>query len=87
MHYNIFVLKTSGSQELRGIASNFGDLTEMLSSDEMNNIIENGAYTNIKNAFFTKQIKSKESYICDIDGVSINAISDGFEINSLVFCL
>lgn len=84
--YHIFIHKAS-EEEARGKASNRDELIELLDSFEIKYIFDHDAWHAIKDVF--KQVKknqtTNESYFLDAKGIQVNAISNGYEITTLVF--
>ena len=80
------VVNKKSIDEVRGKASNMGDLLTVLSREEIKSIFDHDAYSEIKDIFKRiKKIPGSDTFIEDINGITVNYISNGYEITTLVF--
>lgn len=86
--YHIIVNKKTG-EEKKGKASNMGELADILTKDERTAIFEHSAWDPMEKMFkdINKKKTCEESYLIDVNGIQVNAISNGYEITTLVFYL
>ena len=83
--FHIIVNKNT-IDEVRGKASNIGGLLTVLSREEIKSIFDHDAYAEIKDIFKRlKKIPGSDTFIEDINGITVNYISNGYEITTLVF--
>ncbi len=83
--YHIFVTAPEG-EEKRGKASSIDELFSLLTNKEKQKIFAKGAFSELQRLFHDNQVKkSADSFMADVSGISINFISDGYEITTLVF--
>ncbi len=83
--YHIVVVTPEG-EETRGKASNIDELFKLLTPKEIKNVFLADAFKGIEKLFENKEIKkSEESYFGHVNNLSINFISNGYEITTLVF--
>ncbi len=83
--YHIVVVTPEG-EETRGKASNIDELFKLLTSKEIKNVFLADAFKGLQKLFEDKKIKaSEESYFGHVNNLSINFISNGYEITTLVF--
>lgn len=82
---HIIVSKNS-IDEKRGKAFNMDDLLKLLKHEEIKSIFDHDAYSDIKNIFKRVQkLSGTDTFIEDINGITVNYISNGYEITTLVF--
>lgn len=82
------VINTPKGEEHRGKASNRDEFIKLLTADEIKSIFDNDAYDDIKDIFKRlKKIPGSDTFIEDINGITVNYISNGYEITTLVFYL
>lgn len=85
MKYNV-VVATSEGEEHRGQAASIDELFSILTHKEIQKVFAAEAFNGLQKLFEDKQIKaSEESYFGHINRLSINFISNGYEITTLVF--
>ena len=83
--YHIVVTTPEGEKN-RGKASTVDELFTLLTHKEKQKIFAEDAFKGIQKLFEDKKFKaSEESYFGHINGLSINFISNGYEITTLVF--
>lgn len=83
--YHIVVVTPEG-EETRGKASNIDELFKLLTPKEIKNVFLADAFKGIEKLFENKEIKkSEESCFGHVNNLSINFISNGYEITTLVF--
>lgn len=83
--YHIVVVTPEG-EETRGKASNIDELFKLLTPKEIKNVFTCDAFKGLQKLFEDKKIKcSEESYFGHVNNLSINFISNGHEITTLVF--
>lgn len=83
--FHIFV-DAPEAEEKRGKASTIDELFSLLNNDEKKKIFAAGAFSALQRLFHDEQVKkSEDSYMADVSGISINFISNGNEITTLVF--
>lgn len=83
-YYHIFV--DNGMEEKRGKASSIDELFKLFTHTEIKKIFDYDAFNYVKDLFKTKKL-SQDSFILNVNGLSINLISNGSEITTLVFYL
>lgn len=85
MKYHVIVA-TSEGEEHRGQASSIDELFSILTHKEIQKVFAAEAFKGLQQLFEDKKIKvSEESYFGHVNGLSINFISNGYEITTLVF--
>ncbi len=83
--YHIVVVTPEG-EEKRGKASSIDELFSLFTQKEIQKVFAAEAFKGLQQLFEDKKIKvSEESYFGHVNGLSINFISNGFEITTLVF--
>lgn len=83
--FHIVVNKNNEEKKL-GKASNLEELLKLLDRKEIKSIFEHDAYYEMKKVFTTAKMSlCEDSFIQDIKGITVNFISNGFEITTLVF--
>lgn len=85
MSYYHIMIATPNGEEKRGKASSIDELFTLLNNKEKKEIFAKDAFKGLQDLFKNKDKNSQESYIEDINGLSINFISDGYQITTLVF--
>lgn len=85
-YYHVFVEK-NGVQEKRGRASNIDELLKLLSRKEIQTIFACNAFHSLSELFKTASAASEDSYIISCGTLTINCISNGYEVTSLVMYL
>lgn len=85
MYHIIVNIKTC--EEKRGKASNMGELADILTENERTAVFEHEAWDPMENMFksINKNKTCEESYLIDVNGIQVNAISNGYEVTTLVF--
>lgn len=83
--FHIFV-DTSSGKEKRGKASNLDELLKLLKPQEIRSIFAHDAYIGMKQVFQqAKEALGEEDSTHDISGITVDFISNGYEITTLVF--
>lgn len=86
MSYYHIMVATPDEEKSRGKASNIDELFTLLTPKEQQQVFAAEAFNRLQKIFEDKDIKvSKESYFGHVNGLSINFISDGYQITTLVF--
>lgn len=86
MPYYHIMVATSEGEENRGRASSIDELFTLLKHKEKQKIFAEDAFRGVQKLFEDKKLKvSEESYFGHVNGLSINFISNGYEITTLVF--
>lgn len=85
-YYHIFVEK-KGQQEKRGKAANIDELLKLLTRKEIQTIFACNAFQALSELFKTASAASEDSYIIRCGTLTINCISNGYEVTSLVIYL
>lgn len=83
MYYHIIINKNN-VEEARGKASTFDELLKLLNIKEIKSIFDNEAYEDFKNIFEVAKLKHEDSFTLDAHGITINLISNGYEITTMV---
>lgn len=84
MYYHIIINKNN-VEEARGKASTFDELLKLLNNKEIKSIFDHEAYEDFKNIFEVAKLKHEDSFTLDAHGITINLISNGYEITTMVF--
>lgn len=80
------IVNTPAGEEKRGKASNLNELLKLLKPKEIKSIFEHDAFEEMKEVFKTAKMNIwEDSFLSDINGITVNFISNGFEITTLVF--
>lgn len=83
--FHIIVNKNNEEKKL-GKASNLDELLKLLDPKDIKIIFEHDAYKEMKEVFKTAKMNIwEDSFIQDVKGITVNYISNGFEITTLVF--
>ena len=83
--YHIIV-NTPFGEENRGKASNTDELYKLLQRKEIKSIYEHEAYDEMEKIFKTaNNSKNQDSFIYDIKGITVNFVTNGYEVTTLVF--
>lgn len=84
MYYHIIINKNN-VEEARGKASTFDELLKLLNIKEIKSIFDHNAYESFKNIFEVAKLKHEDSFIMNVNGITINLISNGHDITTMVF--
>ena len=84
MYYHIVVNKNN-IDDARGKASTFDELLKLLNIKELKSIFDHEAYEDFKNIFEVAKLKHEDSFTLDAHGITINLISNGYDITTMVF--
>lgn len=84
MYYHIIINKNN-VEEARGKASTFDELLKLLNNKEIKSIFDHEAYEDFKNIFEVAKLEQEDSFTLDAHGITINLISNGHEITTMVF--
>lgn len=85
MSYHIVVVTPEG-EEKRGKASSIDELFSLFTNKEIQKVFTCDAFKGLQKLFEDKKLKaSEESYFGHVNNLSINFISNGYEITTLVF--
>ena len=86
--YHIFINRNNEERSI-GRADNQTKLLELIKDSEIKVLFGHDAYRAVGDIFeyVKKNNKSEESYLLDVRGIQVNAISNGYEITTLVFYL
>ena len=83
--FHIIVNKNNEEKKL-GKASNLSELLKLLDPKDIKSIFEHEAYEDMKKVFTTaKKTLGEDSFISDVKGITVNFISNGSNITTLVF--